>query len=256
MNSLTFLGTGTSSGVPFIGCPCEVCTSTDSKDQRLRSSVLVQTPECEILVDTGPDLRQQLLQHTPKSIDAIFYTHEHRDHTAGLDDTRPYYFKQQKNLKLYGNQDVEKSLLRDYHYAFGDNVYPGAPSFDYKVIAPLDEILVNNLCIKALEVHHGKLDILGYLFNNTVAYITDASALNAATIKALEGVDILIINALRIEKHHSHFNLDEALQMIDRLKPKKTYLTHISHLLGKHGAIEKTLPKGVKMAYDGLKINF
>lgn len=256
MNSLTFLGTGTSSGVPFIGCPCNVCTSTDTKDQRLRSSVLVQTAECEVLVDSGPDLRQQLLQHTPNAIDGIFYTHEHRDHTAGLDDTRPYYFKQQKNIKLFGNEDVEKSLLRDYHYAFGDNVYPGAPSFDYKVLQPLDVERINNLSIKALEVHHGKMDILGYSFNNTLAYITDASALSEATIKELTGIETLIINALRIEKHHSHFNLDEALQMIERLNPKKTYLTHISHLLGKHNAIESILPKNVHMAYDGLKINF
>lgn len=256
MNALTFLGTGTSSGVPFIGCDCDVCTSNDSKDKRLRSSVLVQSANSEILIDSGPDLRQQLLLHTPKAIDAIFYTHEHRDHTAGLDDVRPYYFKQKKNIKLFGNADVEKSLKRDYHYAFGDKVYPGAPSFDYRCIGNKDIVSVEDLQVKPLDIRHGKLNILGYKIGVKLAYITDASSIPDHTMDALKGLDVLIVNALRIETHHSHFNLEEALEISNKIGAKKTYFTHISHLLGTHASVQATLPESVTLAYDGLKINF
>jgi phosphoribosyl 1,2-cyclic phosphate phosphodiesterase len=256
MNALTFLGTGTSSGVPFIGCDCDVCTSKDPKDNRLRSSVLVQSANSEILIDSGPDLRQQLLQHTPKAIDAIFYTHEHRDHTAGLDDVRPYYFKQKKDIKLFGNADVEKSLKRDYHYAFGDKVYPGAPSFDYRCIGHKETIAIGNLQFQPLDILHGRLDILGYKIGDALAYITDASSIPGHTMDALKGLDVLIVNALRIETHHSHFNLEEAIEISRKIGAKHTYFTHISHLLGTHVSVQASLPENVTLAYDGLKINF
>lgn len=256
MNGLTFLGTGTSSGVPFIGCSCHVCQSTDTKDRRLRSSVLIQSANSEILIDSGPDLRQQLLRHTPKAIDGIFYTHEHRDHTAGLDDVRPYYFKQKKDIKLFGNADVEKSLQRDYHYAFGDNVYPGAPAFHYQVLKHGEEVSINDLRISALDVQHGRLPILAYTINDALAYITDASAIPEKSLHQLKNLDVLIINALRIEQHHSHFTLEEAIEMSKTIGAKRTYFTHISHLLGKHSEIQATLPKNMQLAYDGLEITF
>jgi phosphoribosyl 1,2-cyclic phosphate phosphodiesterase len=256
MNTLTFLGTGTSSGVPFIGCNCSVCISLDARDKRLRSSVLIQDAESEVLIDSGPDLRQQLLAHTPKAIDAIFYTHEHRDHTAGLDDVRPYYFKQKKDIKLFGNSDVEKSLKRDYHYAFGENVYPGAPSFEYKNIQHGNKIKIGKLNFTALDIQHGRLGILGYKVGERLAYITDASAVPMNTMAELENIDTLIINALRIEKHHSHFTLEEALAISAKIGAKQTYFTHISHLLGTHKEVENTLPNNVHLAYDGLKITF
>ena len=256
MNTLTFLGTGTSSGVPFIGCNCNVCQSSDAKDNRLRSSVLIQSANSEILIDTGPDLRQQLLRHTPTAIDGIFYTHEHRDHTAGLDDVRPYYFKQKKDIKLFGNADVEKSLRRDFHYAFGDNVYPGAPSFRYQCLQHKDEIVVHDLNITALDIDHGKLPILGYKIGNGLAYITDASHIPERSLAELKNLDVLIINALRKEKHHSHFTLKEALETSAKIGAKRTYFTHISHLLGKHQHVAKDLPPEVQLSYDGLQITF
>lgn len=256
MNRLTFLGTGTSSGVPFIGCSCSVCLSVDEKDKRLRSSVLVQSAKSEILIDSGPDLRQQLLSHTPERIDAIFYTHEHRDHTAGLDDVRPFYFKQKKDIKLFGNSDVEKSLKRDYHYAFGDKVYPGAPSFEYNRVNHGQKILIGGVAITPLNVRHGKLDILGYKFGSNMAYITDASSLPEETMHELKDLDVLIINALRIEKHHSHFNLEEALLISERIGAKRVFFTHISHLLGQHSKIQAQLPSNVTLAHDNLQITF
>lgn len=256
MIELHFLGTGTSSGVPMIGCNCAVCKSDDKKDNRLRSSVLISSKNTNVLIDAGPDLRQQLLNTQPSTIDGIVFSHEHRDHTAGLDDIRPYYFKQKKAINLFGNEDVKNALLRDYHYAFGENRYPGAPSFDYNTLQDFVRFKIKDIELQALPVQHGSIKILGYLINNKIAYITDASALTQATLDAIEGIDLLIINALRIEKHHSHFNLEEAVALSQKVGAKQSYFTHISHLLGKYQDIQKTLPKNIALAYDGLVIGF
>lgn len=225
------------------------------KDSRLRSSVLVEHNKNLVIIDAGPDFRTQLLRQQPSHIDAIFFTHEHRDHVAGLDDVRPYFFKTHEPFKLYGNQSVEKALKRDFHYAFGEVSYPGAPRFNYQCIEAYETTKIGDLQVEALPIKHGKLDILGYRFNQDLVYITDASYLPDSLIKKLKGVKTLIINALRIEKHHSHFTLNEALEIIEKIKPERSFLTHISHLLGKHDEVSKTLPQNVALAYDNLTID-
>ena len=238
----------------MLTCKCDVCTSENMKDRRLRSSVLVEHNKNLVIIDAGPDFRTQLLRHQPSHIDAIFFTHEHRDHVAGLDDVRPYFFKTHEPFKLYGNQSVEKALKRDFHYAFGEVNYPGAPRFSYQCIKEYESINIGEMNIEALPVKHGKLDIYGYRFNKELVYITDASFLTNTLIEKITGVKTLIINALRIEKHHSHFTLAQALEIIEKIKPERSYLTHISHLLGKHDEISKTLPQNVELAFDNLTI--
>lgn len=249
---ITFLGTGTSQGIPIIGSDHPVCLSEDSKDKRLRVSVLVEWENYSYVVDCGPDFRYQMLRANCKRIDGIIFTHEHSDHVLGLDDIRPFYFRQ-GNISIYAHKRVLKSLRKRFDYIFEtQNKYPGAPTVNVNRIknkpfrlGNLDVIPVNGL--------HDELQVFGYRFND-FAYLTDMKTLKRKEIKKLKGVKILVINALRIEPHRSHFNLEEALQFISDVGPEKAYLTHISHLLGFHEVIEKSLPDNVYLAYDELQI--
>lgn len=248
---ITFLGTGTSQGVPVIACDCEVCTSSDSRNNRLRSSILVETQGKTICIDSGPDFRQQMLRAKVQDLDAIVYTHEHKDHIAGTDDVRAFNFKHNKHMDLYADKLVEAALKREFPYAFAENPYPGVPLLLIKPIEnkPFD---VHGVTFNPIEMVHFKMPVFGYRIGD-FAYCTDVNYISPEEKEKLKGLDVLILTALRIETHKSHFNLEQALELIEELKPKKVYLTHISHLLGAHEKVEKLLPSNVELAYDGLK---
>jgi phosphoribosyl 1,2-cyclic phosphate phosphodiesterase len=248
----TFLGTGTSQGVPVIGCTCSVCSSLDYRDKRLRTSLHIQTESNSLVIDTGPDFRQQMLREKTKSIQALLFTHAHRDHTAGLDDIRAYNFMQQQDIPLYAQAQVIDQLKKEYSYIFSEHKYPGIPQLTCAEINE-DDFTIGNDVITPLLVLHYKLPVLGFRIGN-FAYITDANFISDKTFAKLKDVDTLVLNALQIEKHISHFNLTEAIEIVDKIKPRKTYFTHISHKLGTHSEISKLLPSGIELAYDGLKI--
>lgn len=250
---LTFLGTGTSQGVPVIGCDCEVCTSDDPRDKRLRTSAMIEVGGNTFVIDTGPDFRQQMLRNTPSDMPKVLFTHEHKDHIAGLDDIRAFNFKYRKPIEIYATQSVQEALRREYHYVFAAQKYPGVPQVELNDISNLDSFTVDGIEIQCIHLLHYKMPVLGFRIEN-VAYITDANYIAPEEMDRLRGLDVLVINALRKEKHISHFNLEEALEVIDELKPKQSYLTHISHLLGKHADISSELPAGVKLAEDGLQV--
>ncbi len=249
---ITFLGTGTSQGVPVIGCRCEVCQSLDFRNKRLRTSIRVEISGQSFVVDTGPDFRQQMLRENVQRLDAVIFTHAHRDHTAGLDDVRAYNFMQNSDMPVYGRQEVLDQLKMEFAYAFAKDAYPGLPRI---TLNQIDErpFELNGVPITPLPVLHLRLPVLGFRFGN-FSYITDANIIPDETLGRLKGTEVLVLNALQIESHVSHFNLSEALAMIDRIKPAKAYLTHISHKLGLHGAVEKKLPENVSLAYDGLQV--
>lgn len=249
---VTFLGTGTSQGVPVIGCTCDVCQSQDHKDIRLRCSVWIETDNNSFVIDTGPDFRQQMLRSKVEKVDAVLFTHEHKDHTAGLDDVRAYNFKYDMDMPLYGNKNVEICLKRDYYYAFSDTKYPGVPMLDFRRISN-EPFEFNNDTITPILVWHYKLPVFGYRIGD-FTYITDAKTIDDEEIEKIKGSKVLVINALRKQEHLSHFNVDEALDMVDRIKPERAYFTHISHLLGKHENVAQELPPNVQIAYDELKI--
>lgn len=255
MLELVFLGTGTSQGVPIIACECNVCTSQDSKDKRLRSSVLIRTSQTTLVVDTGPDFRQQMLRENVKVLDAILFTHEHKDHIAGLDDVRAYNFILKKKIPVYATERVIKALQREFYYIFNDEKYPGIPEIDIHLIDN-QAFYIQDIHIQPVELLHYKLPVLGFIFNQRLAYITDANYISPLEKNKLKNLDVLIINALRREKHISHFTLQEALDIIQELQPKKAYLTHISHQLGTYKEVSKELPQNVFLAYDGLQIKF
>ena len=248
---ITFLGTGTSQGVPVIACKCEVCCSTDKNDKRLRSSVLIEIENQIFVIDAGPDFRQQMLRKNVQKLDAILLTHEHKDHIGGLDDVRAFNFVMKKPSEIYAEKRVHEAIKREYAYVFAKFKYPGIPQMN---LHEIDEtpFLINNIKIEPLRVYHHKLPILGFKIGN-FAYITDTNSIPDK--KKLYKLDILVINALRKEKHISHFNLHEALDLINEVKPKKAYLTHISHLMGKHEITGKELPENVFLAYDGLVLS-
>src|SRR5690606_14236056 len=249
---VTFLGTGTSQGVPVIGCTCEVCTSLDFRNKRLRSSIQIEIEGQSFVIDTGPDFRQQMLRERVKRIDAILFTHAHRDHTAGLDDVRAYNFMQKMDMPVYARQQVLEQLKIEYAYAFDKNSYPGIPRL---LLHEIDEapFTVNGVTILPLPVMHLKLPVLGFRFHD-FSYITDANYISDETIEKLKGTKLLVLNALQREPHISHFNLSEALETVKRIAPEQTYLTHISHKLGLHGEVSKELPENVMLAYDGMQI--
>jgi len=248
----TLLGTGTSQGIPVIGCACPVCASQDPRDKRLRVSCYLDDPDSgkKILIDIGPDFRQQMLSNAIADLDAVLLTHEHNDHVAGLDDVRSINFKFNKDMPIYGLARVLQDVKTRFHYAFKSNKYPGVPQLD--LIEVNEDFNIGSLKICPIPVMHGRLPILGYRIHN-FAYVTDASFLSASSVRKLQDLEYLVLNALRITPHHSHFNLEEALATIDKIKPKHCYLTHISHLFNTHEEIEKSLPANVSVGYDGLQ---
>jgi phosphoribosyl 1,2-cyclic phosphate phosphodiesterase len=251
---ITFLGTGTSQGVPVIACSCRVCSNSDLKDKRYRSSILIEIDNRAIIIDTGPDFRSQMLANHVQRLDAVLFTHEHKDHVAGLDDIRPFNFKQQAPISVYASDRVEQAIKREFHYIFAEKKYPGIPEITLHKIDLEPFTLFENIQIIPIEVKHYLMPVLGFRINN-FTYITDAKTIAEKEIEKIKGTEVLVINALRIESHPAHFNLDEALQFIDLIKPKKAFLTHISHLFGTHKEIEQMLPKNVYVSYDGLQFD-
>lgn len=250
---ITILGSGTSQGVPVIACDCEVCTSDNPKDKRLRSSILIDTEEQNIVVDTGPDFRQQMLCAKTKTLDAVLFTHEHKDHIAGLDDIRAFNFAQKKKMEVFATEQVQQALKREFHYVFADFKYPGIPEIALNTI-DLTPFEINGLEIIPVRVMHYKLPVTAFRIGD-FAYVTDANYIAESEYEKLRGVKVLVINALRKEPHISHFNLDQALEIIEDLSPQSAYLTHISHLFGKHDDVNPTLPVNVQIAYDGQEIH-
>lgn len=242
------LGTGTSQGIPIIGCNCPVCTSTDERDRRLRTSALVEVDGVNILIDAGPDLRQQLLRCGVTRLDALLLTHEHKDHTGGIDDVRPINFLMKTPLNIYGQPRVMKAIRNDYSYAFGPDQYPGVPQLVLNPLQP-EPFEVKGVEVIPVKVRHMTLPIFGYRIRN-FGYITDASFISETEKKKLKGVKVLVINALRREQHYSHFNLEQALAIIDEIKPERAYLTHVSHRLGKYVDVSQELPQNVFLGID------
>lgn len=252
--NVTFLGTGTSVGIPMIGCSCEACTSSDPRDARLRSSVLIEAEDKNILIDCGPDFRQQMLREKVGRLDAILVTHIHNDHTAGMDDIRPYNFMTRQDMPVYTDEFTAKDLKRRFQYVFGPSPYPGAPSVDLIHVDKDTPFKAAGIPVTPLEVIHGKLPVLGFRFDQ-FAYVTDAKTIVPEELVKLEGVEYLVLNALQQKQHHSHLTLEEALEVIKKINPKKAFLTHISHKMGKQADVEPTLPDNVFFAYDGLKVD-
>lgn len=249
---ITFLGTGTSQGIPIIGSDHPVCLSEDPKDKRLRVSMLINWNNKNILIDCGPDFRQQMLANKVDHLDAILYTHEHNDHTAGLDDIRPFFFRQ-GDIPVFAKKRVLKALRKRFDYIFKtENKYPGAPGVQVNEIEN-KPFSFEGLTITPVKFMHNRLPVFGYRMED-FAYLTDIKSIEAQETEKLRDLKVLVVSALRIEPHHSHFNLEEALEFINEVKPEKAYLTHISHLLGFHEAVEKELPENVHLAYDNLKI--
>ncbi|UPQ78661.1 MBL fold metallo-hydrolase [Flavobacterium azooxidireducens] len=249
-----FLGTGTSQGIPIIGSNHSVCKSSDSKDKRLRVSVWIHDEDYSFVVDCGPDFRQQMLTSGCTKLDAILFTHEHADHTAGLDDIRPFFFKQ-GDIPIYAHQRVIQNLKKRFDYIFEiENKYPGAPSVIVNEVIQDRNFSIGQKTIIPIEVMHGNLQVFGYRIDN-FAYLTDVKTIAESELKKLKNLDVLVVNALREEPHSTHFNLEEALNFIALVNPKKSYLTHISHLLGFHEEVQQKLPKNVYLAYDNLEIS-
>lgn len=250
---LTFLGTGTSQGIPIIGCHCRVCDSQNPKDKRLRTSALLQIEEKNILIDPGPDFRQQVLRENVSHLNAILLTHSHHDHLGGLDDIRPYNYMQKGAIPLYGNQRALQGVRECHPYIFEKDPYPGVPQVELIQVEDAS-FWMEGVEVMPIEILHNKLPINAYRIGN-FAYITDAKFISEASLSLLKNLDCLIINALRFTPHLSHLSLDECLDIIEKIKPKRIYLTHISHELGLHDKTEEKLPENVHLAYDGLKID-
>ena len=245
---ITLLGTGTSQGVPVVGCTCDVCLSADSRDKRLRTSAFVEVGNEKFLIDAGPDLRLQLLSNNITEITAVLVTHEHKDHLAGLDDVRPINFRMRHTMPIYGLPRVLNVVKKDYDYAFKTEKYPGVP--DLAVVPVYEEpFYIHDVKIEPIHVKHLMLQILGYRIGN-FAYITDASFISEKEMQKLQNLDLLVINALRKREHYSHFNLAQALAVIGTLKPKQAVLTHISHEMGRYAEVEQELPDNVSLGFD------
>ncbi len=250
---VTFLGTGTSQGVPVIGCQCRVCQSTDEKDKRLRASIMVEWGDQVLVVDTGPDFRQQMLRAGTTNIHAILYTHEHRDHIAGLDDVRPINFLKEKPMQVYAEDRVLEALKQMLPYAFKENKYPGVPDIHLNSIKN-QEFDINGIHIIPIRVYHYKLPVMGFRIGD-FTYITDANYIPEEEKEKIVGTKYLVVNSLRKKKHISHFNLTEALDIVRTFSPRKAYFTHMSHQMGLHKEVNAELPENVMLAYDGLEID-
>lgn len=250
---ITFLGTGTSQGVPMIGCTCAICTSADPKDNRLRSSIWLQDEDTSVVIDSGPDFRYQMLRAKVNTLDGIVYTHGHKDHVAGLDDVRAYNYWTQKDIDLFANPETEEVLRREFQYAFSNLQYPGLPQLNIHSITGQD-FRVGSLDFRTIKVLHYKLEVFGYRIGD-FTYITDANYIAPEELQKVKGSRILVLNALRQEKHISHYALSEAIDIAKEVGAAQTYFTHISHQLGLHEEINAGLPEGMYLAYDGLSLN-
>lgn len=253
--TITFLGTGTSSGVPMIGCGCEVCTSANTKDQRLRSSILVQSATTTLVVDTTPDFRYQMLRAGVRQLDAVLFTHPHKDHIAGLDDVRAYNFFQQRPMDIFCNRLTEAALHKEFGYAFAESRYPGVPNLEVHLLDDEETFWVGDIPVQKIMVWHLRMPVLGFRFGN-FCYITDANRIEAESMEQIANADTLVLNALRQEKHISHYSLTEAIDVAVHAASRNTYLTHISHQMGLHEAVNAGLPPGVQLAWDGLQLTF
>lgn len=251
LSRMVFLGTGTSQGVPIIGCACSVCSSSDHRDQRLRTSVALEGANARVVIDTGPDFRLQMLREGFTSLDAVVYTHEHKDHLAGMDDVRPFNHLQNKAMALRASSRVEVALRRDFHYAFEERRHGGVPNVVIHPVRDGQPFEEGHMTWTPIPVTHGELPIHGFRVDN-VAYITDASAISEDSMTLLEGLEVLVLNALRPNPHYSHFSLPEALEVAQKVNADQTYFTHLSHLMGTHDEVEGKLPAGVHLAHDGL----
>lgn len=249
---ITFLGTGTSQGVPVIACDCEVCVSTSPFDKRLRVSILVEVNDKTFVIDTGPDFRCQMLRAKVKKLDGILITHEHKDHVAGLDDVRAFNYQQKIAMNVYAHKRVHETLEREFHYAFADFKYPGVPLINLHEISS-DAFFIEGVRITPIEVMHYMLPVYGFRIGD-FTYITDAKTISAEERVKIEGSKVLVINALQRERHISHFTLTEAIVFAKEMGIPKTYLTHISHKMGKHEDVSSELPKGIEFAFDGLSL--
>lgn len=250
---ITFLGTGTSAGVPMIACDCAVCESVDAKDKRLRSSILVESDTTTIVVDTTPDFRTQMLCAKVKKLDAVIYTHPHKDHLAGLDDVKAFNYFHQQPMRVYANALTQQALKREFSYIFDDFKYPGVPEVNLHEI-PEAQFYIGDIPVVPIKVWHLKMPVLGFRFGD-FTYITDANRIEETELEKIKNSTVLVLNALRKEKHLSHFTLQEAIEVSQSLNIPQTYFTHISHQLGFHETINKELPENISLAYDGLVIN-
>lgn len=249
---IQFLGTGTSTGIPMIGCDCTVCSSSNPKDNRLRSSILVQSQKTSLIVDTTPDFRYQMLRTHTRRLDAVLFTHPHKDHMAGLDDIRAFNFFSQKAMDIYANSLTEEAVKRDFYYAFADKKYPGVPELN---LITVDEnaFVIGDIPIQPILVYHHKMPVFGFRFGH-FTYITDANRIEDDQKELIKGSKILVLNALRKEDHISHFTLQQAIDLATELAIPEVYFTHISHQLGLHETINQELPPHIKLAYDGLEL--
>lgn len=250
---VTFLGTGTSQGVPVIACNCQVCSSPNPKDNRLRSSILIESEENTVVIDTGPDFRYQMLRANVQKLDAVIFTHAHKDHIAGMDDIRAFNYKQQKAMDVYASDAVQQELKREFYYIFSDFKYPGIPLINFHTIDKIP-FKIGDIDFIPIDVMHYKLPVLGFRIND-FTYITDAKTISEEEQEKIKGTKILVINALQKENHLSHFTFQEAIAFAQKMKAEQTYFTHISHRLGKHEVVSEELPEGIELAYDGLEIS-
>lgn len=249
---VTFLGTGTSQGVPIIACECEVCRSQNPKDNRLRTSILIQSNQAKVVIDSGPDFRQQMLREKVKSLDAVIFTHEHKDHLAGLDEVRAFNYITKAKMPIFATERVQEALKREFAYIFAEEKYPGIPEIEVITITD-DKFSVKDIELTPIDVIHYRLPVKAFRIKD-FTYITDANYISEEEKEKIKGSKIIVINALRREEHVSHFTFQQAIDLMHELKPEKAYFTHISHQLGLHNEVSKELPEFIELAYDGLQI--